>query len=93
MVYKAYPTTLLSSLKELILNLMCLFLFGRCSILVVSHGDPLQILQTLLNAAMQVTGSDCNDLSSRIQAVRDRRILSQHRKNALLTGELRSVVQ
>ncbi|PPR81859.1 hypothetical protein GOBAR_AA38854 [Gossypium barbadense] len=33
----------------------------------------------------------CNDLASRIQAVRIPSILSQHRNFALLTGELRAV--
>ncbi|KAK2665712.1 hypothetical protein Ddye_004286 [Dipteronia dyeriana] len=64
--------------------------FQGCSILVVSHGDPLQILQTVLNATKQVNG--CEEFSSRIQAVRVPTILSQHRKFALETGELRSVI-
>ncbi|KAK9287438.1 hypothetical protein L1049_015859 [Liquidambar formosana] len=64
----------------------------RCAILVVSHGDTLQILQTILNAAKQHTGSSCNDLASRMQAVKVPSILSQHRKFALLTGELRAVL-
>lgn len=67
--------------------------FQGCAILVVSHGDPLQILQTLLNAVKQVTEPNCDNLASRIETVRVHNILSQHRKNALLTGELRSVVQ
>lgn len=62
----------------------------RCSILVVSHGDPLQILQTIVNATKQVDGSV--DFLSRIQAVRNPTILSQHRKFALETGELRAVI-
>ncbi|GAV60124.1 His_Phos_1 domain-containing protein [Cephalotus follicularis] len=65
--------------------------FQGCSILVVSHGDPLQILQTMLNAAKQHTSS-CDDLASRIQAVKVTSTLSQHRKYALLTGELRAVI-
>nr|KJB47465.1 hypothetical protein B456_008G040700 [Gossypium raimondii] len=64
---------------------------GRCTILVVSHGDPLQILQTILNAASKQMEPSCNDLASRIQAVRIPSILSQHRKFALLTGEIRAV--
>ncbi|KAK1559162.1 hypothetical protein Q3G72_011323 [Acer saccharum] len=64
--------------------------FQGCSILVVSHGDPLQILQTILNATKQVNG--CEEFSSRIQAVRVPTILSQHRKFALETGELRRVI-
>ncbi|KAI9181292.1 hypothetical protein LWI28_013440 [Acer negundo] len=64
--------------------------FQGCSILVVSHGDPLQILQTILNGTKQVNG--CEEFSSRIQAVRVPTILSQHRKFALETGELRRVI-
>lgn len=66
--------------------------FQGCAILVVSHGDPLQILQTILDAAKQQTGSTCNDLASRIHAVEVPSVLSQHRKFALLTGELRPVL-
>ncbi|XP_057966341.1 uncharacterized protein LOC131156563 isoform X2 [Malania oleifera] len=63
--------------------------FQGCTILVVSHGDPLQILQTMLGALKQQTDSAlCNDL----QAVLVPSILSQHRKFALLTGELRAVI-
>uniref|UniRef100_A0A2P2PJU2 Uncharacterized protein MANES_04G064800 n=1 Tax=Rhizophora mucronata TaxID=61149 RepID=A0A2P2PJU2_RHIMU len=65
--------------------------FTGCEILIVAHGDPLQILQTILNAAKQHTGSTCDDLTSRIRAVMVPSILSQHRKFALLTGELRLV--
>ncbi|KAK6946518.1 Histidine phosphatase superfamily, clade-1 [Dillenia turbinata] len=65
--------------------------FEGCSILVVSHGDPLQILQTILKAAKQHSGSGCDDIAIRIQAVKVPTILSQHRKCALLTGELRAV--
>ncbi|KAH7518271.1 hypothetical protein FEM48_Zijuj09G0153800 [Ziziphus jujuba var. spinosa] len=65
--------------------------FQGCTILVVSHGDPLQILQTILNAAKKHTGSS-SDLESIIQAVRIPSILSQHRKCALLTGELRALI-
>ncbi|KAK3020942.1 hypothetical protein RJ639_046598 [Escallonia herrerae] len=66
--------------------------FQGCAILVVSHGDPLQILQTILNAAKQHEGSTGSDLTSKIQLVKVQSILSQHRKFALLTGELRAVV-
>ena len=68
------------------------FWFCRRAILVVGHGDPLQILQTVLNAAKQQTETECSNLESRIQAVRVPPILSQHRKFALLTGELRAVI-
>ncbi|XP_075672895.1 uncharacterized protein LOC142642429 isoform X2 [Castanea sativa] len=66
--------------------------FQGCAVLIVSHGDPLQILQTILNAVKQQTVSSSNDLASRIQAVRVPSILSQHRKHALLTAELRAVI-
>ncbi|XP_074354871.1 uncharacterized protein LOC141693618 isoform X1 [Apium graveolens] len=66
--------------------------FQGCAVLVVSHGDPLQILQTMLNAAKDDEGWDSNDLTSRIQAVKVPSVISQHRKFALLTGELRAVI-
>ncbi|KAL3383240.1 hypothetical protein AABB24_002644 [Solanum stoloniferum] len=66
--------------------------FRGCTVLVVSHGDPLQIFQTILNAAKDNNGSCENDLALRIQAVKIPSVLSQHRKFALQTGELRSVV-
>ncbi|KZV37885.1 MATE efflux family protein 3, chloroplastic [Dorcoceras hygrometricum] len=65
--------------------------FEDCTVLIVSHGDPLQILQTMINAAAQ-TKTDSNDLTSRIQATRVPSVLSQHRKFALNTGELRELV-
>ncbi|KAJ8767069.1 hypothetical protein K2173_012584 [Erythroxylum novogranatense] len=65
--------------------------FKGCEILVVSHGDPLQILQTILNAVHQQSGSISDDLVSTVQSVKIHSILSQHRKFALLTGELRLV--
>lgn len=61
--------------------------------LIVSHGDPLQILQTMLKAAKEVIvegGKD--DLASRIKAITVPSVLSKHRNFALLTGELRSAV-
>ncbi|XWS67629.1 hypothetical protein CRYUN_Cryun04dG0022100 [Craigia yunnanensis] len=66
--------------------------YQGCAILVVSHGDPLQILQTILSAASEQVVSSCSDLALKIQAVRIPSILSQHRKFALLTGELRTVL-
>ncbi|KAK4378159.1 hypothetical protein RND71_000021 [Anisodus tanguticus] len=57
----------------------------------VSHGDSLQIFETILNAVKDYKGSCENDLISRIQAVKIPSVLSQHRKFALQTGELRSV--
>ncbi|KAJ6386358.1 hypothetical protein OIU77_029346 [Salix suchowensis] len=66
--------------------------FQGCAVLIVSHGDPLQILQTVLNATKQNTESSSNDLASIIRAVKVSSVLSQHRKFALVTGELRSVV-
>ncbi|XP_022971129.1 uncharacterized protein LOC111469895 [Cucurbita maxima] len=56
------------------------------------HGDPLQILQTVMGAAMDENGSGSDELASRLQAAVTKPILSQHRKFALLTGELRAVV-
>ncbi|XP_022971095.1 uncharacterized protein LOC111469867 [Cucurbita maxima] len=66
--------------------------FQGCAILVVSHGDPLQIFQTVMGAAMHENGSGSDELASRLQAAITKPILSQHRKFALLTGELRAVV-
>ncbi|XP_028102816.1 uncharacterized protein LOC114302057 [Camellia sinensis] len=66
--------------------------FQGCAILVVSHGDPLQILQTILNAAKEHTGPNVDDLTSRIQAVKVPSVLSLHRKFSLLTGELWAVL-
>ncbi|PIA46831.1 hypothetical protein AQUCO_01500401v1 [Aquilegia coerulea] len=65
--------------------------FQGCAVLVVSHGDPLQILQAILHAAKQHNES-AEDLVSRIQAVKVPSILSQHRKFALETGELRPIL-
>ncbi|XP_042493595.1 uncharacterized protein LOC122073128 [Macadamia integrifolia] len=65
--------------------------FHGCSVLIVSHGDPLQILQTVLHSANQHTGSGDGDFMSRLQAVKTSSILSQHRKFALSTGELRPI--
>ncbi|KAB2636387.1 hypothetical protein D8674_026921 [Pyrus ussuriensis x Pyrus communis] len=66
--------------------------FQGCTILVVSHDDTLQILQTIVNAAKLNVGSSHTDLSSRIQPVRNPLILSQHRKFSLLTAELRAEI-
>ncbi|CAL5417172.1 unnamed protein product [Camellia sinensis] len=66
--------------------------FQGSAILVVSHGDPLQILQTILNAAKEHTGPNVDDLTSRIQAVKVPSVLSLHRKFSLLTGELWAVI-
>lgn len=60
--------------------------------LIVSHGDPLQILQTIMNAAKEDGRSVGNDLVSRIEAVRLSSVLSQHRQFALDTAELRRLV-
>ncbi|GFQ01857.1 hypothetical protein PHJA_002329700 [Phtheirospermum japonicum] len=63
--------------------------FENCALLVVSHGDPLQILQATVNAAKETGKSPVNDLISRIDAVKVPSVLSQHRKFALNTGEFR----
>ncbi|CAA3016260.1 metal-independent phosphoserine phosphatase [Olea europaea subsp. europaea] len=62
--------------------------FERCAVLIVSHGDPLQILQTILSAAKIHN----DDLTSIMQAVSIPSVLSRHRKFALQTGELRQLV-
>ncbi|KAK1303472.1 hypothetical protein QJS10_CPB11g02135 [Acorus calamus] len=62
-----------------------------CAVVIVSHGDPLQILQTVVHAAKQHSGSGGESLSVRIEQVRVSSTLSQHRKFALLTGELRKI--
>ncbi|PNX97257.1 phosphoglycerate mutase-like protein [Trifolium pratense] len=64
----------------------------RCAILVVSHGDPLQILQTILHAATKQKEPASDDLASVLDAVQVAPILSQHRQYALNTGELRGVI-
>ncbi|XP_023756154.1 uncharacterized protein LOC111904647 [Lactuca sativa] len=66
--------------------------FQGCAILIVSHGDPLQILQTIVNAVREQVGPDGGDLAAQLAAVKVRSVLSQHRKHALLTGQLRAVV-
>lgn len=65
--------------------------FQGCSILVVSHGDPLQILQTILDAVRVDQTAQGDDISSRINAVMVHSVLSQHRKFALETAELRRI--
>ncbi|XP_043713403.1 uncharacterized protein LOC122661950 [Telopea speciosissima] len=65
--------------------------FHGCTVLIVSHGDPLQILQTILHSANQQAGSTGGDIMSRLQAVRIPSVMSQHRKFALSTGELRPI--
>ncbi|KAI3745274.1 hypothetical protein L1987_58384 [Smallanthus sonchifolius] len=54
------------------------------------HGDPLQILQTILNAVGEQVGPDGGDLVSRIEAIKVPLVLSQQRKHAL--QQLRAVV-
>lgn len=66
--------------------------FQGCAILIVSHGDPLQILQTIVGAVRQQVGPNGVELAKRVEAVKVPAVLSQHRKHALQTGELRSVV-
>lgn len=67
--------------------------FQGCAILVVSHGDPLQMLQNIMHSAKQHSGGgDGGGLAERIQMSRVASVLSQHRKFALLTGELRPLV-
>ncbi|KAI3843437.1 hypothetical protein MKX03_024331 [Papaver bracteatum] len=63
--------------------------FQGCAVLIVSHGDPLQILQTIISATDKAPG---DDFKTRVEAVKVPSILSQHRKFALNTGELRQLV-
>ncbi|CAL9063915.1 unnamed protein product [Musa banksii] len=60
--------------------------------LVVSHGDPLQILQTILRATKELASSNGIDILSRTKEIMVHSILSQHRKFALQTGELRPII-
>ncbi|XP_004491640.1 uncharacterized protein [Cicer arietinum] len=67
--------------------------FQGCAILVVSHGDPLQILQTILLAANNKHKDlASHDLASMLEAVQVAPILSQHRQYALQTGQLRGLI-
>jgi hypothetical protein len=62
----------------------------RCGVLVVSHGDTLQILQTVVHAALTTMSSAENGtLGSHLADAITRPVLSRHREYALLTGELR----
>ncbi|KAI3875082.1 hypothetical protein MKW98_019655 [Papaver atlanticum] len=63
--------------------------FQGCAVLIVSHGDPLQILQTIISATDKAPGED---FKTRVDGVKVASILSQHRKFALHTGELRQLV-
>ncbi|CAL9228686.1 unnamed protein product [Arabidopsis halleri] len=63
--------------------------YQRCAILVVSHGDPLQMLQNVFHSAKLQEG---DGLPERFQMSRVASVLSQHRKFALLTGELRPLI-
>ncbi|KAH9620769.1 hypothetical protein KSS87_005482 [Heliosperma pusillum] len=67
-------------------------IYEGCAILIVSHGDPLQILQTVLSAAKEQNESNCSNLGSRLTAVKVPSILSKHRNFALETAELRAVL-
>ncbi|XP_064991178.1 uncharacterized protein LOC135585868 isoform X1 [Musa acuminata AAA Group] len=66
--------------------------FQGCTVLVVSHGDPLQILQTILRATKELASSNGIDILSRTKEIMVHSILSQHRKFALQTGELRPII-
>eukprot|EP00250_Pteridium_aquilinum_P005285 c15402_g1_i1 orf=83-763(+) len=61
-----------------------------CAVLIVSHGDPLQILQTIVNVAPCNDNSTADKLQEEDQY--DPLVLSQHRSYALLTGELRRLI-
>ncbi|KAL0910430.1 hypothetical protein M5K25_021413 [Dendrobium thyrsiflorum] len=64
--------------------------YQGCNIMFVSHGDPLQIFQTILHVVKDKTSAEV-DISSRIKQVMTHSILSQHRKFALLTAKLRQI--
>ncbi|CAM8898748.1 unnamed protein product [Rhodiola kirilowii] len=63
-----------------------------CAILMVSHGDPLQILQTVFNAIKHQSGFENIDIASSIEAVKTTSVLAQHRNFGLDTAELRRLV-
>lgn len=65
--------------------------FEGCAILVVSHGDPLQLLQTVFHAGKGQEAVNCNGFASRVEVVKVPSVLSKHRKFGLDTGELRPV--
>ncbi|XP_078174064.1 phosphoglycerate mutase family protein isoform X3 [Carex rostrata] len=65
--------------------------FQGCAVLIVSHGDTLQILQTLLQNLKENPSSN-DDIEQRIKGLIVNTVLSQHRKFALLTGELRQII-
>jgi len=63
------------------------------AILLVAHGDPLQIFQTILHATLDSHSYEKNGiLDANLGAVMSAPILSQHRKFSLFTGELRRVM-
>ncbi|PWZ39540.1 hypothetical protein Zm00014a_019319 [Zea mays] len=77
--------------------------FHGSAILIVSHGDPLQIFQAVLSGAKEnmsflddltnLKVKDTDDLTNlEVKDTMVASILSQHRKFALITGELRRVV-
>ncbi|GLJ36620.1 hypothetical protein SUGI_0736620, partial [Cryptomeria japonica] len=62
-------------------------------ILLVAHGDPLQIFQAILHASFHNHPTEKNGiLEIDMPGVMTPSILSQHRKFSLLTGELRRVI-
>ncbi|KAI3921995.1 hypothetical protein MKX01_005684 [Papaver californicum] len=64
-----------------------------CVVMVVSHGDPLQILQAVLHGINEYKGPAEDDFKSRVEAIKIHSTLSHHRqKFALLNGELRQVM-
>ncbi|XP_021867264.1 metal-independent phosphoserine phosphatase [Spinacia oleracea] len=67
-------------------------MFEGCAILIVSHGDPLQMLQTIINAAKEKDVSSSINFLSSLEAVKVQSVISKHRKFALETGELRAVI-
>lgn len=63
------------------------------AILLVAHGDPLQIFQTILHATLHSPSFEKNGiLNANLDGIMSAPILSQNRKFSLLTGELRRVM-
>lgn len=60
-----------------------------CAVLIVSHGDPLQILQTIIAQALGRKGTETDTFSARLHEAIDPFTLKQHRKFPMMTGELR----
>ncbi|WOK98413.1 hypothetical protein Cni_G07124 [Canna indica] len=65
--------------------------FQGCTVLIVSHGDPLQILQTVFHSVKELAPSNEGDILSKTKEIMVHSILSKHRRFALETAELRQI--